>query len=84
MRPSTYQQCRLRRQHSEQVCFLPQKYAIAGRVVRLKQFDGSWQDGWAVADVYGEPVPEHLLPDAHDAVKVHRKATGDAATRPKN
>lgn len=84
MRPTTYQQCRLRRQNSEQVCFLPQTFAVAGRVVRLKQPDDSWQDGWAVANVYGEPVPAELLPDAHNAVKVHRRATGDASSRPKN
>lgn len=84
MKRTTYQQCRIRRRNSEQVCYLPQKFAIAGGVVRLKQGDGAWQDGWRVANVYGEPVPEHLAPDAHDAVKVHRKATGDSATRPKN
>ena len=77
-----YRQCRLRRETSEQVSYLPQKFAVTGRILRLKRDDGQWEDGWQVMS-HGEDVPEELLPDPHQAVKLHRRATGDSATRPK-
>jgi hypothetical protein len=79
----TYQQCRLRRLNTEQVSFLPQQFAVVGRVLRLKQDDGTWQDGWVVANVHGQSVPPELLSDPHNAIKAHRKATGDSVSRPK-
>ena len=84
MSTSLYQQCRLRRQNSEQVSFLPLRFAVAGRVVRLKQEDASWEDGWLIADVYGMPTPLDQIHDPHAAVKSHRRATGDSATRAKS
>lgn len=43
-------QCRLRRGNTQTTLWLPEKYAVKGSFVTLKQ-DGKWVDGWLVESV---------------------------------
>jgi hypothetical protein len=76
-----YRQCKLCKveEHgiSIRVSYIPEKYAVIGKTIRLKEDDDTWTDGWRV-DSAGEPIDEKHLPDSHAEIKAHRRATGDA------
>ena len=58
------------------VSYIPETFAQVGSVIKLRQDDNTWEDGWIVESV-GARVEEANLPDSHKAIKQHRKATGD-------
>jgi hypothetical protein len=76
-----YCQCSLEKHYDSgtllRTTYIPQKFAIKNEVVRLKEEDDSWSNGWIVKFV-GEAVEEELLPDSHEQIKAHRKKTGDS------
>lgn len=78
-----YRQCRLRQQrpggHTEQVSYIPEKFAQVGNILKLKEGD-VWEDGWKVISA-SERVPENLVPDYHAQIKGHRQNTGDAMSK---
>lgn len=61
----------------KQVSWIPTKYASLGRIVKLKNDQGEWEDGWTITSV-GEKTPENVIPDIHAGIKAHRKSTGDS------
>lgn len=71
-----YKQCRLKRGTSETTSWIPEKYAVPGKTLKLKE-GNVWVDGWTVEWASEESRPEELLPDYHAEIKGHRKATGD-------
>lgn len=78
-----YRQCHLVKKtasgsDSHQTSWIPEKFAILGKVVKLRGPDDQWDDGWVVKTVSQTRREDDDMPDAHDAVKRHRKATGDA------
>lgn len=78
-----YRQCRLVK-HIDggelvQVSWLPEPYATAGRVVRLRA-GGTWDDGWLVLGAGTNRLPASEVPDFHVLSKAHLRATGDAET----
>ncbi|MBP3953980.1 hypothetical protein J8F10_01525 [Gemmata sp. G18] len=81
-----YRQCRLvkRVENGEwvQVSWIPEPYATAGRVVKLRE-NGVWDDGWVVAGAGQNRLPADQVPDFHVLSKAHLRATGDAETAPK-
>lgn len=83
-----YRQCRLVKRVPDgelaQVSWLPEPYASAGRVVKLRDDDGAWDDGWVVVSAGANRLRPDEVPDFHVLVKAHRRATGDAATRAKD
>lgn len=77
-----FNQCKLEKKleggaTATQMTFIPNKYAHMHKVLKLKQDDDTWEDGWKVIFV-GPKVEEHLVPDIHDSIKTHRKRTGDS------
>lgn len=82
-----YNQCTLVKSFNggkiTQVTWIPTKFAIAGRTVKLKNDQNVWVDGWLVESV-GEKTPENLVPDAYDDIKAHRRATGDSLKKVQN
>jgi hypothetical protein len=83
MRATLYRQCLLQKQHEnvtlEQQCWLPERYAVVGKVLRLKE-DG-WQGGWLVKEAWPTRRAEEQLPDPHNDIKQHRRRTGDSARK---
>ncbi len=70
-----YRQCVLKRNDNTeaQTSYLPEKYAIVGDVLKLKDGD-VWSNGWVV-EFAGELTSEP--PDYRKQVKSHRHGTGD-------
>jgi hypothetical protein len=80
-----YRQCGLRRELGEDrtahlVSYLPIQFAKPNRVVRLKDANDQWEDGWRVVRI-GAAVEKEQLPDVHRKIKSHRKRTGDSLRR---
>lgn len=78
MKKTYYRQCNLQKGNMHQTSWLPEKFAIPNKVVKLRDDDGQWDDGWIVTKAGQNKVPDSLLPDAHRDVKMHKKATGDS------
>jgi hypothetical protein len=45
-------QCLLRNGNLERTSFLPTQFAVAGKILKLKDDEGEWKDGWKVEKVY--------------------------------
>lgn len=79
-----YRQCRLVKRTATGelalVSWIPEPYAAAGRVVKLREEDGSWDDGWLVQEAGRNRFTADQLPDFHQLSKAHLRATGDAET----
>lgn len=72
-----YKQCTLKLGTTQQVVWIPSKFAKVGHFLQIKK-DEEWVDGWEVLQVSETEVEEKLLPDSHKAIKHHRKKTGDS------
>jgi len=73
-----YYQCDLERGTERRTAFIPERYAVVGKTIRLR-VNGSWEIGWNVVRSYVESrTPEAKLPHAPALVRQHRRATGDA------
>ncbi len=78
MAETKYRQCVLQRQLTSETAttsFIPEKFANVGEVLKLKDSNGNWTDGWVVKSA-GQLVDEP--PDFRKAIKSHRKRTGDS------
>jgi len=70
-RNTLYRQCRLvkkiREGESLQVSYIPAEFAKEGRVVKLREDDGGWDDGWVIRIVGGSMTEDELtsLDQAH-------------------
>lgn len=71
-----YQQCRLQKGTTHQMSWIPAKYAVKGKTLKLRS-NGEWEDGWVVNETYATRMDDDL-PDSHAEIKSHRKATGDS------
>jgi hypothetical protein len=77
-----YRQCRLVKKlpvgTAHQTSWLPESFAIVGKVLKLRNGAEDWGDGWVVESVSEQKLAEDQLPDPHRQIKDHRKATGDS------
>lgn len=77
-----YRQCHMAKKHEQgewrQTSWIPEKFAAVGKVLKLKDSDGQWDDGWIVQTVSQTRLADDMLPDYHSEIKGHRKTTGDA------
>jgi hypothetical protein len=71
-----YRQCSLKKESSSTISWIPEQFAVLGKVLKLKDDQGVWENGWVVEAVYGRRE-ESQLPDSHRETKQHRKNTGD-------
>lgn len=83
-----YRQCRLTKPTEngvlQTVSWIPEKYAVVGRSLRLKNRSDEWEDGWNVAEAGETRLDERHLPDYHSEIKNHRKRTGDSMKKETN
>jgi hypothetical protein len=61
---------------SHQVSYIPEPFCVQGKVLKLKDNDGNWDNGWIVESA-SENRTEEVL-DSHATIKGHRKMTGDS------
>ena len=77
-----YRQCKMQKNNSFQVSWIPEQFARKGKVIKLLE-DSGWDDGWIVIEVGPYRHSEKDLPDSHDEIKSHRKNTGDSMPKEK-
>lgn len=77
-----YRQCRLVKKIKDgraiTVSWIPEPYCVADKVLKLKNEDDTWDDGWVVESASEQRVAKENLSDPHTSIKNHRKNTGDA------
>jgi hypothetical protein len=61
--------------------YIPTQFARVGRVLKLKDSDERWVDGWVVETVGGDIVEGDSVPDYRKAIRSHRRSTGDSDPR---
>ncbi len=91
MAETMYRQCRLvktigrddLRSTLTERAWIPQQFAQLLKTLKIKQVDGSWDDGWVVDHVGTKVLKESQLPDSHRDIKGHRKNTGDSLRKEK-
>ena len=80
-----YAQCAMRRIVADTsvvtTAYIPTKFAKVGRVLKLKDSDDHWVDGWVVETVSGVIVQGDRVPNYRKAIRNHRKSTGDSTPR---
>ena len=63
-RNELYRQCRLvkkiRGGETIQTSYLPAEFAKEGRIVKIREDDGGWDDGWVIRVVGGSLTEEQL------------------------
>lgn len=82
MKKTYYKQCDLQKGNMFQTSWIPEKFATLNRVLKLRDGDGKWDDGWVVIRAGQNRVEDSSMPDLHKEIRGHRKATGDSL--PKN
>jgi hypothetical protein len=78
---TAYRQCKLQKGNSHQMSWIPEKFAVLNKTLKLKGEGEDWDDGWVVKEVHSRREDDEML-DPHAAIKGHRKNTGDSL--PKN
>jgi hypothetical protein len=71
-----YRQCALRNGNRTTLSWIPERFAVPGKVLRLQRHDGAWDHGWVVEAAYSRCAEDQLL-DPHRAIRRHRRNTGD-------
>ena len=74
LRGIPYCHCGLRNGNKREVSYIPKKFAVVGEIIKIKQEDGSWEDGWVVESV-GTEVDESFLDVLRAMWKGHRKVS---------
>jgi hypothetical protein len=78
-----YRQCLLKKGTLVTTSWIPEKFAVLGKVLKLKDDDGSWDNGWVVEAVYGR-LEESKLPDSHREIrKLGTRTGGDSRKKRK-
>ena len=70
-----YSQCLLKKGNIEQTSWIPEKFAHVGKILKLKNEDDKWSNGWIVCFVGN--TDEHI-DSPQIAIREHRKRTGDS------
>lgn len=65
-----YTQCLLRKNNTEQVAYIPSKFAKLNKILKI-----SGDNGWIVIQI-GQCTD--VVPNIRKAIKEHRKSTGDS------
>ena len=64
--------------------YIPEPFCVVGKVLKLRGDDGTWDNGWIVDVASPDRRDGKDIPDAHDLIKAHRRATGDAEPKIKS
>lgn len=67
-------QCRLERGKSYIVSWIPEKFAIKGKVLKLKNDFDKWEDGWCVMEC-GTKMPSDMVTDFAEGYNKFKRVT---------
>lgn len=48
----SYAQCELVRGNEKQTSWIPSRFAVLGKVLRLRDEGGAWEDGWKILAIH--------------------------------
>ena len=68
---TNYIQCALERNGSHHMAWIPEKFAILEKYIKIKQDDESWQDGWQVKGI--SDGVKKTATEANEASQGHKK-----------
>lgn len=69
-------QCHLQKGDTHQVTWLPKKFAVEGRIVKLyDEVTDSWEDGWLVTSVGTQSFPSKYIAERSRDYTQTRKAS---------
>lgn len=71
-----YVQCVLVNGASRQTAWIPQRFAVQDKFLKLKQEDDSWQDGWQVRGLGDTHLPGSVINERSRDYK-HTRAASD-------
>jgi hypothetical protein len=72
---SKHVQCKLRRAPDWfQTAWIPEKHAMKGNVIGIKNENGHWEEGWEVIEVYDKLDSDYVMERERD-FKRTRKAS---------
>jgi hypothetical protein len=54
MKESRYKQCSLERNGEHHMAWIPERFAVVGKYIKIKRDNGSWDDGWKVTGNGGD------------------------------
>ncbi len=66
-----FKQCKLKKENTYRVTWLPAKFAIKGLCVKLRD-NKQWDDGWIIEEVWGSKKDNLVLVD-RDSYKYQRR-----------
>lgn len=70
-----YRQCVLQRGNSTQVSHIPEEYAIVGHILKLRDDNDVWEDGWLVKSA-GDKQPAAMV-EANEMLWKRTRKTSD-------
>ena len=74
-----YRQCHLKKKDGthvwEQVSWIPEPYCVVGKVLKLRDSDGNWDDGWKVVSAGSHVQSEQEVNTNSRQHLKHRLAT---------
>lgn len=73
-----YIQCKLQKENRYQVSWIPEKFAVLNKILKLKENE-IWEDGWKVIEIGGLKLEK--VPHVPTLIRHHRKKTGDSNER---
>lgn len=56
MKETNYKQCALKRNDMHHMAWIPEKFAVVGKFIKIKKDDKTWEDGWEVMSDGGDHV----------------------------
>ena len=70
-----YIQCDLVKGNSKRTIWVNADKAIKGNLVKIEEDDGTWNEGWAVQEIYGEPRPKaEVIHQSHAHTRQRRSS----------
>ena len=67
-------QCNLQKGNVTEVSWIPERYAVIGKFLKIKNNKGEWEDGWQVTATFGKRLETEVIA-ASQFYRHHREAT---------
>ncbi len=75
MKKEDYVQCSLIKNNTHQKAWIPKKFAVKDKYIKLKQEDDTWEDGWCVLSVGDVVLDGAVLAERNQDYKQTRRAS---------
>lgn len=71
-----YRQCQLEKGCTITTSWIPEKFAIKGKCVKLKKKNDEWDDGWTVREVFSKMEARAVENQAHNSDDIWKATSG--------